>query len=292
MPPLCTVGFGLAIGNLQYAGGALYLFTINTIFIGLATFLVIKLLRFPMVRYANSRRRRLIARVASVVAILVMIPAGYTFYRVFKESRFMIQSRQFINETIGVYQFGDRGRFMDNLTDIRYNADGESVIEVVTMGDELIPDNVIATWRAQKSDFPYLANTELRVVQGGRDDSEEKFNYVNELYEAKKAELLNKDERIRLLEGELTSLSKFAGRQIPFREISVEAQTNYENLARLGYSYKISTDFNKIDTVPLFEADWKSNVARNDIQKDMVRLEKWLRLRLNDSTLQLREVTD
>jgi hypothetical protein len=230
--------------------------------------------------------------VASVVAILVMIPAGYTFYRVFKESRFMIQSRQFINETIGVYQFGDRGRFMDNLTDIRYNADGESVIEVVTMGDELIPDNVIATWRAQKSDFPYLANTELRVVQGGRDDSEEKFNYVNELYEAKKAELLNKDERIRLLEGELTSLSKFAGRQIPFREISVEAQTNYENLARLGYSYKISTDFNKIDTVPLFEADWKSNVARNDIQKDMVRLEKWLRLRLNDSTLQLREVTD
>jgi hypothetical protein len=115
---------------------------------------------------------------------------------------------------------------------------------------------------------------------------------VNELYEAKKAELLNKDERIRLLEGELTSLSKFAGRQIPFREISVEAQTNYENLARLGYSYKISTDFNKIDTVPLFEADWKSNVARNDIQKDMVRLEKWLRLRLNDSTLQLREVTD
>jgi uncharacterized hydrophobic protein (TIGR00271 family) len=292
MPPLCTVGFGLAIGNLQYAGGALYLFTINTIFIGLATFLVIKFMRFPMVRYANSKRRRFIARVASLVAILVMIPAGYTFYRVFKESRFMIQSRQFINETIGLYQFGDRGRFMDNLTDIRYNADGESVIEVVTMGDEQIPDNVIATWRNQKNNYPYLANTDLRVVQGGRDDSEEKFNYVNELYEAKKAELLNKDERIRLLENELTSLSKFAGRQVPFREISAEARANYENLARLGYSYKISTDFRKLDTVPLFEANWKNNVARNDIQRDMAKLEKWLRLRLKDSTLQLREATD
>ena len=47
MPPLCTVGFGLAIGKPWYAAGAMYLFIINTIFIGLATFLVIKFLRFP-----------------------------------------------------------------------------------------------------------------------------------------------------------------------------------------------------------------------------------------------------
>ena len=38
MPPLCTVGYGLAIGNLNYAGGALYLFTINSVFIALTTF--------------------------------------------------------------------------------------------------------------------------------------------------------------------------------------------------------------------------------------------------------------
>src|SRR5690606_18549721 len=54
MPPLCTVGFGLAIGKPAYAAGAMYLFIINTIFIGLSTFLVIKFLRFPMVRYADS----------------------------------------------------------------------------------------------------------------------------------------------------------------------------------------------------------------------------------------------
>jgi uncharacterized hydrophobic protein (TIGR00271 family) len=35
MPPLCTVGFELAIGNFELAAGAMYLFTINTIFIGL-----------------------------------------------------------------------------------------------------------------------------------------------------------------------------------------------------------------------------------------------------------------
>lgn len=292
MPPLCTVGFGLAIGNLDYAGGALYLFTINTIFIALATFLIIKLLRFPMVRYANSRRRRLIARGASIVAILVMVPAGYTFYQVFKESRFMIQARQLINETIGIYQFEEQGRFIDNLTEISYNSEGVSYIEVVTMGDELIPDNVIATWRTQKNEYPYLKNTEFRVIQGGSGDSQMQFNYISELYETKKAELLNKDERIRLLEDELTLLSKLSIRQIPFREVSAEAQANYENLEGLGFSYKIFTDFNKLDTIPVFEVDWKENTARGTIERDMEKLHKWLRLRLKDSTLQLKEVAN
>ena len=88
MPPLCTVGFGLAIHKYWYALGAMYLFVINTIFIGLATFLVVKYLQFPMVRYANSQRRRRIARIASAVGFLAMLPAGYTFYMAFTESLF------------------------------------------------------------------------------------------------------------------------------------------------------------------------------------------------------------
>jgi uncharacterized hydrophobic protein (TIGR00271 family) len=82
MPPLCTVGFGLAKGGtqgLEYAGGAMYSFIINTIFIALATFLVLKVLRFPMLKYANSARRKRISRLASVVALAVMIPAVWTF---------------------------------------------------------------------------------------------------------------------------------------------------------------------------------------------------------------------
>lgn len=40
MPPLCTVGFGIATTNWLFALGALYLYLINTIFISLATFWV------------------------------------------------------------------------------------------------------------------------------------------------------------------------------------------------------------------------------------------------------------
>ncbi len=288
MPPLCTVGFGLAIRNWEYALGAMYLFTINTIFIGLATFLVIKYLRFPMVRYANSQKRRLIGRLASLLAILVMVPAGYTFYKALQESRYMTQAQELINETIGTYQFKDRGRYMENLTQINYTEDGESVIELVCMGNELIPENIIDTWRTQKSNYSKLENTQLKIVQGGRDDSEEKFNYVSELYESKKAELLNKDERIRLLEEELSGLSRLVASQIPFQEISAEAKVNYDNLESLGFSRTIKTDFSKIDTIPVFEVKWKDISNQGKVEEDTKKLNNWLKLRLKDSTIQVK----
>lgn len=287
MPPLCTVGFGLAIGNWSYALGAMYLFTINTIFIALATFLVLKLLRFPMVRYANSKRRRTIARFASLVALLVMIPAGFTFYSVFQESRFMSQAQQLVNETIGMYQYDGEGRYLRNLNNFIYDPEGTSRIEVVSMGDEVIPDNVIRTWRAQKNNYSRLIDAELIVVQGGKDDSEERYQFINELYESKKEELQSKEAQIALLEEELAVARRMSLKQIPFSDISAEAKTNYEELSQLSFSYKITTDFSKTDTLPVFIARWKEGIASGELQKQHQKLTQWLQLRLKDSTIQV-----
>ena len=79
MPPLCTVGYALANSNIPYALGALYLFSINAIFIALAAYLVVKILRFPMTEYANPKSRHRISRLATLLALLMAIPAGFTF---------------------------------------------------------------------------------------------------------------------------------------------------------------------------------------------------------------------
>ena len=290
MPPLCTVGFGLAIGNWSYATGALYLFTINTIFIALATFLVLKLLRFPMVRYVNSKRRRLIGNLASLLAVLVMIPAGITFYNVFKESLFNRDANNFIDEKIATYQFSGEGKFIKDFSEVEYQDGKNPKIELVFVGNESIPDNVIATWRNQMEDYQQLKGAELSVVQGSRNDEANELKYVNELYESQKSMLSSKDEQIQLLESELTRLNKLSSNQIPFREISLEAKTNYENLERLGYAYLISTDFNKTDSIPVFEVTWKKEAKRAETVKDMNKLQEWLRLRLNNTNIQLKEM--
>jgi uncharacterized hydrophobic protein (TIGR00271 family) len=286
MPPLCTVGFGLAIGNLGYASGALYLFAINTIFIALATFLVLKILRFPMVRYANSRKRSLIARGASLLAVLIMIPAGYTFYQVFQESLFRRQVQELINQTIGVYQFETNGRFMPNLSTIQYNKDGVSQIEWICMGDDPVPESVIQTWRMQKNQFSKLQNTELRVLSGTT-DTEEKFKYVSELYETKKAELLNREERIRMLEEELSRMSKFAASQIPFEDIAAEARANYPNLIGMDYAYTLQTNFETTDTIPLIRPMWKEETSEQLRKEELDRFSAWIQVRLKNSKIQI-----
>ena len=291
MPPLCTVGFGLAIGNYGYAGGAMYLFTINTIFIGLATFLVIKLLKFPMVRYANSHRRRLIARLASLVAILVMVPAGYTFYKALQESLFRKQANIFISENIETYMFSGEGRFLDDFTDLEYKGGENSFIELVFMGNETIPDNVIATWNTQKEAYSKLKNVDLRIIQGSKNTAGDQLKYVSELYESKKAELLSKDEKIKVLEESLGKMGKLAAMQIPFPEISAEARTNYENLSSLGYSYTIITDFNKTDTIPIFEIQWAKSAKKNEIEADTKKLGEWLKLRLKNKQIQIKDIS-
>ena len=292
MPPLCTVGFGLAIGNLNYAAGALFLFGINTIYIALATFLVVKYLRFPMVRYANYKRRRLIARIVSSISLSVMIFSVYLFFKVYQESKFKQDANNFIANNIVPYQFATEGRFLEDFTDLEYNKGENPLIEVFFMGSEIIPDNIISIWNARKNEYDRLKNAELKVVQGSKNEDADQLKYINELYESKKAELLNKDEKIRLLEEKLVVLSKIALLQISFKEISKEAEVNYENLRFLSFSRIIRTDFSKIDTLPIFEVKWKENVKEKDLKEDSEKLLAWLKLRLKDSTIQLRQVVD
>lgn len=304
--PLCTVGFGLAIGNWDYASGAMYLFTINTIFIALATFLVIKILRFPMVRYANSERRRLISRLASIVAILMMVPAGWTFVKALGESQFRGDAQKFVSENIAKYQFAGNGMYLENLTNIEYHGGDrtlldkilgknknpkKSVIEVMFMGEELVPDNIISSWNTIKNeDYEELADTDLKIIQGSKNKEVDQIKYVDELYQAKKAELMGKEEKIALLEKELTQLQKIVSKQIPFNDVSAEAKANYENLASIGYSYTIRTDFKKVDTIPVFEVNWKPKTKSKDKDADMKKISEWLKLRLKDKKIQVREL--
>jgi len=107
MPPLCTIGYGVAVANPGYALGALYLFFINATFIAFASFLVVKLLRFPMIQYADSKQRRRTARFVSFIALLVMIPAGITFSRALKENTFRKEVNVFLDDHISKLPFGN-----------------------------------------------------------------------------------------------------------------------------------------------------------------------------------------
>ena len=175
-------------------------------------------------------------------------------------------------------------------TDIHFEKNEGSYIEVAILGTEEVPENIIGTWRNRKGTYSRLANTDLRVLQGGRDDSQQKFEYVNELYESKKAELLTKDERIRVLEEEVANLGVYAENSIPFTEVVNEAKINYESLEAIGFSNRVQTDFTKTDTVSLFEIKLKKGLSKKDQEAQLGKMKAWLQVRLADSTIQVKQV--
>ena len=98
MPPLCTAGYGIATGVTAYAVGALYLFFINSFFICLTAFVVLKIIDIPSkiardsVEFSRQKRYLLTA------AILVTLPSCFFAYQSVQENLENEQVKSYIEE--------------------------------------------------------------------------------------------------------------------------------------------------------------------------------------------------
>ncbi|SMP91435.1 MULTISPECIES: DUF389 domain-containing protein [Sphingobacterium] len=77
MPPLCTAGYGLATFNFSYFFGAFYLYTINCFFICIATFLVIKYLKYPASATIEPKNEKRIRYGITTLMMIMIIPSFY-----------------------------------------------------------------------------------------------------------------------------------------------------------------------------------------------------------------------
>lgn len=96
MPPLCTAGYGLAIGNFSYFGGALYLYTINCFFICISTFFIVKFLKYPKVKFVNAKREKYITRTITWLIVIMLVPSFYLAYVLLQEKKFTQQVDLFV----------------------------------------------------------------------------------------------------------------------------------------------------------------------------------------------------
>ncbi len=96
MPPLCTAGYGLATTQWNFFFGALYLLLINTVFIGVATLITVRTLRFPIQFYANEKQKTSANRWVSLLVLLTTIPSVYYGYLLVQQERFVQNATRFV----------------------------------------------------------------------------------------------------------------------------------------------------------------------------------------------------
>ncbi|MBE6253377.1 MAG: DUF389 domain-containing protein [Bacteroidales bacterium] len=115
MPPLCTAGYGLAHLNMHFFFGALYLFVINSVFIALATYFMVKYLEFPTVSGISeelaSRRRKAI----STILVIILVPSIWSAFSLIRSNNFERNVQNFVenNRLVGprtyIYEYRVQG---------------------------------------------------------------------------------------------------------------------------------------------------------------------------------------
>lgn len=158
MPPLCTVGYGLATWQMNYFLGALYLFFINSVFIACATTLGVKAMKYKVTDFSNPVRAKRVRRTVYTVALLTMVPAGFMTYRMYRANAFQTACGRFVEQEF------DFPATQVLSYKAKEDSRGERTLTVTLMGRLLPEDSLTMALTPQLARFG-IAGTQLRIIR-------------------------------------------------------------------------------------------------------------------------------
>lgn len=276
MPPLCTAGYGLATAKWDFFGGAMFLFSINTVFIASATFVVVRFLKFPYEAYANSQRRKRISQIISILAIAILIPSMYMFYQLYKKSDFNQKADGLITKLRT-----EKGIL---ILDVHKNFN-KKTIQFAVVGTSISQSN-IQNFQSEMKKFGY-DNVQFKVLQdAGNLETMSKITEIEKSFLSNQQLLVKKDQIILDKDKEIFNLKNQLHQRgesvFPFKQIAEEIKALNSDVEKVAYSKTIITNFSKTDTVPTFSVIWKNSIPSKTQTTENQKLQNWLRKKLKD----------
>ena len=272
MPPLCTVGYGIANLSWKYTIGASFLFIINCIFIALAAYIMAKFLKFPNVNnHPNHAKYKYITYIIIAGMIVTSI---YTGYNVIKENNFLKVANKFVrkNQSIGKTYIYD---YNVNTVNTPYT------LELRLAGESLSAQTREMFYRDAES--VGIMRNQLHIVEDATIQFE-KFNeteIVKNLIQSNEEQLKQRDDSIRVLNN---SLEQYIKLQLPVKQLAAELMTQLPSVKDVvftrGERMTRQSDLSE-QIVVIVYSDEKIN------HEEIDRLTQWLKVRLNMENVML-----
>lgn len=277
MPPLCTAGFGLASGNLYYFFGAFYLFFINTVFISLATFLVVRVLKYPKKVFLDKQRETIVTRYIGVIVFFTIVPSLFLSYNLIRSSYFNERARNFITEEL---TFPNTQILNKVITDTSEKKE----VKVVLIG-EVVPETMINNARLKMPKYG-LKNVSLTVQQGFGQEATD----INELKSLLMKDLYtNSEEILRMQAIQIDSLKRSVDQYKSYTRMTPQLIPEMKVLfpfveeASFSHTCIMSTDSMKLDTVVLVYLKSREQVSKTEHEK----IKAWLSARVDSKNIKL-----
>lgn len=253
MPPLCTAGYGLAMGNYTYFLGALYLYTINCFFICLATFAIVKYLQYPIVNHINKLKQKQIRYIISVLIVLMIVPSTYLAYQMIREKKLKARLENFVKK-----EFMDKGQMVVHKKTTVFPT---TKLELAFLSKKF-SDSEIAVLKSKLPAYN-LPKTELIILQDSIPASNNNATEIGYLLSLQK-ELQNRMQNEEMVFKEMTIL---------FPEITPISIGNHE--------YYSGTDSSKQVAVFLYQNSKQLDTAST------AKLQAWLKVKLQKGHVDL-----
>ncbi|BDU26255.1 DUF389 domain-containing protein [Flavobacterium johnsoniae] len=270
MPPLCTAGYGLATGQWKFFLGAFYLYSINCVFIGIATFLIIKYLNYPPVKQIDETHQKRVRYIIAFLITVMLVPSSYLAYSLYREQQFKKNADLFIEN-----EFSAKGyTIVYRKTD--FNPKNKK-LELAFLSKRF-SEAEIKDLAQRLSRNKYLAGTRLLI----RQDSTDRFNALKgdilSQIKSSENEMNLKDVRIMQLEKEL------AAKKFDSRQILKETRALYPAVNSLSISRNtLVSPKDSITSITAVIYDASKDLSRTDSEK----LQKWLNERLSVNDVEL-----
>lgn len=285
MPPLCTAGFGLATGQWNFFFGAFYLYIINSIFIALATFLMVRSLPFPRKVFLNPAREKRVKQSVTLITIIVIIPSIITAISVARETNFNKNANRFVQE----FFTKENSEIINYKVD--YHTRDSSSIEVFIFG-AAYSDVEISTIKRGMPELG-LTNTKLVVYQNNTESTQElvgavgaqvRMSVLEDLYTRNELLVAEKNSMIESLEERLMD---YENPQIP--QIAKELSILFPEIEKISIDKAIfaTPDSEVPDTTYLAIVKWKEGTGRQLIRDHNKTLKELLQARLNKDSIEI-----
>lgn len=269
MPPLCTAGYGLAIGNVSYFLGAFYLYSINCFFICIATFLILKYLNYKPVQRVHTKIEKRIRYGITALIVVMIVPSFYLAYSLFQEKKFNQKVEDFIRKEFTANDYALIYK------DIQYNGK-KNKIKLAFLTKKFKKEELE---NLNKELLSYgIYNTKLHIRQNNDDL---KGEILSELGIQNKS-ISEKDITINNLKKELMSY-KFDDPKL-FKELSL-LFPELENVS-VGRQIVNQQDSLKSSITLLYE------LPQNAKQIDTQKLQDWLALKFNSDDVKILQVSE
>ena len=273
MPPLCTVGYGIANLSWQYTVGALFLFSINCIFIAMAAYLMAKFLKFPMKTVEEHRTRYFILSYALV--ILLAATSIFTGYHVIRENDFTKLANRFVkkNQNIG----------KTYIYDSQVNIDTKPyMLELRLAGETLNEDTKEMLLRDAEN---YGIMRSQIVIHEDATVQVDRFNeteIVKNLMATNASNVQMRDDSIKVLNAQI---AHYKQQELPAKQLAEELQVQLPSIRRLTLAKGTALEQNMVMSEE--QVVVVAHCSEMPSEEEKTRVYEWLKVRLQIEGLEI-----